>query len=174
MDESTIDIGNGRLRPFRPDDAGTIAHLADDRGVWINLRDRFPHPYTLDDARGWIDDVLSRPMITDFVIEVDAVVVGAIGYTPGEDVSRRSAEVGYWLGRPYWGRGIASAAVRALTTRLLDGPDFDRLHATVFAWNIASARVLEKAGYVLEGRLRSAVFKDGRTTDGLVYGIIRE
>ncbi len=173
MDRPIIDLGTCRLRPFHIEDAASIARHADDRGVWINLRDRFPHPYTLDDARGWIAHVLAGSRMTDFAIEVEGEAVGGIGYVPGEDVSRRSAEVGYWLGRAYWGRGIATAAVRALTVQLLARPEFDRLHATVFAWNPASARVLEKAGYVLEGRLRAAIVKDGRTIDGLLYAIVR-
>ena len=174
METIEIDLGPCRVRTFRPGDADSIARQADDRQVWINLRDRFPHPYTVDDARGWIAGLLGRPIATDFAIEVDGRAVGAIGCVPGEDVSRRSAEIGYWLGREYWGRGITSAAVREVTRLLLDRPAFCRLHATVFAPNLASARVLEKAGYSLEGRLRSAVTKDGRTTDGLLYAIVRE
>jgi [ribosomal protein S5]-alanine N-acetyltransferase len=173
MDSTTIDLGICRLRPFRLEDAVSIASHADDRGVWLNLRDRFPHPYTLEDAQSWIEYALSESLITDFAIEVNGEAVGSIGYTPDENVSSRSAELGYWLGRAYWGRGIASAAVRALTDQLLAGPSFDRLHATVFAWNAASARVLEKTGFVLEGRMRDAVVKDGRTTDGLLYAIVR-
>ncbi len=172
MDWPIIDLGVCRLRAFRLEDAGSIARHANDRGVWINLRDRFPHPYTLDDARDWLFWVVDDSP-TDFAIEVDGEAVGSIGYSPGEDVSRRSAEVGYWLGRPYWGRGIATAAVQGLTARLLGEGEFDRLHATVFAWNPASARVLEKAGYAFEGRLKGAVVKEGRTTDGLLYAIVR-
>jgi RimJ/RimL family protein N-acetyltransferase len=174
METFAIDLGLGRVRSFRQDDAASIARHADDREVWINLRDRFPHPYSLDDARGWIAHVLGQSVERDFAIEVDGLAVGSIGYMPGEDVDRRSAEIGYWLGRAYWGRGIASAAVRAMTVQLLARPELTRLHATVFAWNPASARVLEKAGYLLEGRLRAAVTKDGRTTDGLLYAIVRD
>jgi ribosomal-protein-alanine N-acetyltransferase len=173
MDQPIIDFGIGRLRPFRLEDAASISCHADDRGVWLNLRDRFPHPYTIEDAREWMDHVLGESPTTNFAIEVDGQAIGSIGYVPGQDVERHSAEVGYWLGRAYWGRGIATAAVRALTVQLLDRPDFRRLHATVFAWNPASARVLEKAGYTLEGRLRDAVTKDGKTTDGLLYAIVR-
>ena len=173
METFEIDVGPCRLRRFRPEDVASVARHANDREVWINLRDRFPHPYTLDDARAWIDRLVAQPVATDFAIEVDGRAVGAIGFVAGDDVSRGTAEIGYWLGREYWGRGIASAAVRALTANLLARPEFRRLHATVFAWNLASARVLEKAGYTLEGRLRSAITKDGRTADGLLYAIVR-
>ncbi len=168
------DLGPCRVRPFRRDDEASIARHADDRAVWINLRDRFPHPYTLEDARVWLAGVLANREATDYAIEVDGRAVGGVGFAPGPDVFRRSAEIGYWLGRAYWGRGIASAAVRAVTAHALARPDLVRLQAHVFGWNLASARVLEKAGYTFEGRHRLAVTKDGRSTDALVYAIIRE
>jgi RimJ/RimL family protein N-acetyltransferase len=174
METLGIDLGHCRVRTFRRDDDTSIALNADDRAVWINLRDRFPNPYTLDDARGWLRMVVGQTPATDFAIEVEGRAVGSVGIAPGVDVHRRSAEIGYWLGRAYWGRGIASAAVRAVTEHAFGHFDLVRLHAGVFAWNPASARVLEKAGYRLEGRLRSAVTKDGRTTDELLYAITRE
>jgi [ribosomal protein S5]-alanine N-acetyltransferase len=174
METLSIDLVVCRLRPFRRDDDTSIAHHADDRAVWINLRDRFPSPYHLEDARDWLGMVVGQTPSTDFAIEVEGHAVGSVGITLGADVFRRSAEIGYWLGRSFWGRGIASAAVRAVTEHAFEQFDLNRLHAGVFAWNPASARVLEKAGYVLEGRLRSAVTKDGRTTDQLLYAITRE
>ena len=174
MEILTIQLGTCRLRTFRRDDDASIALHADDRAVWINVRDRFPHPYSLDNARDFLDKVVGKSPSTDFAIEVEGRAVGSIGITMGEDVFCRSAEVGYWLGRAYWGRGIASAALRAVTQHAFERFDLNRLHAGVFAWNPASARVLEKAGYAFEGRLRSAVTKDGRTTDQLLYAITRE
>jgi ribosomal-protein-alanine N-acetyltransferase len=174
METLSNDLGVCRLRPFRRDDDTSIAHHANDRGVWINLRDRFPNPYHLDDARYWLEMVVGQAPSTNFAIEVEGQAVGSVGITMGEDVFRRSAEIGYWLGRSFWGRGIASSAVRAVTEHAFEQFDLNRLHAGVFAWNPASARVLEKAGYGLEGRLRSAVTKDGRTTDQLLYAITRE
>jgi ribosomal-protein-alanine N-acetyltransferase len=162
METLSIDLGPCRIRTFQPDDDTSIAVHADDRAVWINLRDRFPNPYTLDHAREWLRMVVGQTPSTDFAI------------APGADVYRRTAEIGYWLGRAFWGRGIASAAVKAVTEHAFGHFELDRLHAGVFAWNPASARVLEKAGYRLEGRLRSAVTKDGRTTDQLLYAITRE
>ena len=173
MEMRPIDLGPGRLRPFRLDDDASIALHADDRAVWINLRDRFPNPYRLDDARNWLGMVVGKTPATDFAIEVEGLAVGSIGITLGEDVFRRSAEIGYWLGRAFWGRGIASSAVRAVTEHAFEQFDLNRLHAGVFAWNPTSARVLEKAGYQLEGRLRSAIVKDGRLMDGLLYAIVR-
>ena len=87
---------------------------------------------------------------------------------------RRSAEIGYWLGEPFWGRGIATLAVRAVTAHAFDTHDLTRVFACVFEWNPASARVLEKAGYTREATLRKSVFKDGRTIDQFLYAIVRE
>jgi len=104
---------------------------------------------------------------------VDGAAVGSVGIELGTDVFRRSAEIGYWLGEPFWGRGIATEALRAMTEYAFAHFDICRLEAGVFGWNPASARVLEKAGYTLEGRARNAVVKDGRTTDRLLYGLVR-
>jgi ribosomal-protein-alanine N-acetyltransferase len=141
--------------------------------VWLNLRDRFPHPYTARDADEWIALVSREDPVTKFAIVVDGAAVGGAGIELGTDVARRSAEVGYWLGEAYWGRGIATEALRALTDYAWGTFDVCRLHADVFEWNPASMRVLEKAGYTLESRARRAVTKDGHTIDKLVYVQLR-
>jgi RimJ/RimL family protein N-acetyltransferase len=169
-----LDLCSCTLRSWRSGDEDSLVRHADDRDVWINLRDRFPHPYTRDDARAWLRLVAESTPETNFVVAVADEAVGGIGLTLQDDVSRRSAEIGYWLGRAYWGRGIATAAVRALTDWAFAHFDLCRLYAGVFEWNPASARVLEKAGYVLEGRLRRSVTKDGRTIDQLLYALVRD
>ncbi len=169
-----LDLGSCTLRSWRSDDEDSLVRHADDRDVWINLRDRFPHPYTRDDARAWLRLVAESTPETSFAVAVAGEAVGGIGITLQDDVSRRSAEIGYWLSRAYWGRGIATAAVRALTDWAFAHFDLCRLYAGVFEWNPASARVLEKAGYVLEGRLRRSVTKDGRTIDQLLYALVRD
>jgi RimJ/RimL family protein N-acetyltransferase len=100
--------------------------------------------------------------------------VGGIGLDLQADVHRHSAEIGYWLGAAHWGHGIATEAVRAVTAHGFSALDLCRIFAGVFAWNPASGRVLEKAGYTLEGRLRQAVIKDGQALDVVVYAILRE
>jgi [ribosomal protein S5]-alanine N-acetyltransferase len=169
-----LDLGPCTLRSWRSGDEDSLVRHADDRDVWINLRDRFPHPYTRDDARAWLRLVADSTPETNFAVAVAGEAVGGIGITLQDDVSRRSAEIGYWLGRSYWGRGIATAAVRALTDWAFAHFDLCRLYAGVFEWNPASARVLEKAGYVLEGRLRRSVTKDGRTIDQLLHALVRD
>jgi [ribosomal protein S5]-alanine N-acetyltransferase len=162
------------LRPIRSGDEASIARQADNPRVWRNLFDRFPHPYTLEDARNWVANCeAAEPQTHNFGIEVDGEIVGAAGLLPEGDVHRRSMEIGYWLGEPFWGRGIATEATMAVTEYAFANFDINRLWAGVFGWNPASARVLEKAGYVLEGRLVGAVTKLGETTDELVYALVR-
>ena len=103
------------LRPLRPSDAPSLAAHANDRDVWLNLRDAFPHPYALADAVAYVAHVRRDPRPRRFGIVVDGEAVGTIGLVPGDDIARATAEIGYWLGRPYRGRGIATEAVRAVT-----------------------------------------------------------
>lgn len=160
-----------RLRPYRTSDAQALRVNADDPEVarWMGSA-RFPSPYTLDDARAWIVASVAADAPHDFAIEVDGAHAGGIGLMPRHDELRGSAAIGYWLGRAFWGRGIATDAVRTLAGHALGAMGFRRLDATVFAPNIASSRVLEKCGFSLEGRLRDAyVQRDGAICDGLLY-----
>lgn len=169
-----IVLSRCRLRPFRDGDQASIARYANNREVWINLRDRFPHPYTRADADAWVQQVAGQDPPRQCGVEVEGEVVGGIGLTLQEDVHRRSAEIGYWLGEPFWGRGIMSEAVPAFTAYGFATFDVCRVYATVFEWNRVSARILQKAGYVLEGRLRKSVTKDGRTIDQFLFACVRE
>ena len=161
------------LRPWRAGDEPSLERHANNRNVSRNLRDVFPYPYTSADARDWLALTVTRTPVQDFAIVVDGVAVGGISVTPNDGERRQSAEVGYWLGEPFWGRGIASEALRAITEYAFSTFDVCRLEAGVYGWNPASARVLEKAGYTLEGRARQAVIKDGQLTDRLLYGLVR-
>ena len=168
-----IELRQAVIRDYRTDDAESIALNANHRDIWMNLRDTFPHPYTLADAQEWITLVESLNPRTNFALDVDGSAVGGIGLKMQDDVNRRSAEIGYWLGPPFWGRGIATEALRALTHYAFDNFDLCRIYAMVFAWNPASAKVLENAGYTLEARLKKSVQKDGKMTDSLLYAIVR-
>lgn len=168
-----IRITNALLRPWRASDAESVALHANDREVWRNMRDRFPHPYTVKDAKDWIAFVATVPPGTNFTIEIEGTAVGGISFEPLADVFRVGAEIGYWLGRPYWGRGITTEAVRAVTDHAFRHFDFIRLQASVFSWNPASARVLEKAGYALEATNRRAMIKEGEVGDRWLYVRLR-
>ncbi len=161
------------VRSWRTGDVPSLVRNADNRAVWRNLLDGFPSPYTQADAEHWIRHASSARPETHFAIAVLDHAVGGIGFTPLEDVHRRSARIGYWLGEPYWGRGIATEALTAVTAFVFENFDLERLEATVFEWNPASSRVLEKAGYTLEGRLRRSVTKDGQTIDCFLYALVR-
>lgn len=162
------------VRSWRRSDAASLAEQANNRNIWINLRDRFPHPYTSADARGFLRDVMNRVPETAFAIEVGGQAVGGIGFVPQIDVERVSAEIGYWLGEAYWGRGIVTEALDAVTRHAVEQHGLTRIFALPFAWNRASCRVLEKAGYTLEARLRRSAIKDGRIVDQMQYAYIVE
>jgi ribosomal-protein-alanine N-acetyltransferase len=164
-----------QIREWREADAADLAKLANDRAVWLGLRDLFPHPYGIGDALAFIDLAGRMDPQTFFAIEVDGELAGGIGYIPRGDVERIGAEVGYWLGRAFWGRGIGTASLRLLTAHAFAAdPELRRLWAVPFATNVASARVLEKAGYAREGTLRQSAIKDGRVLDQLMYAILRD
>jgi RimJ/RimL family protein N-acetyltransferase len=159
------------VRSWRPGDEDSLVRHANDRGVWINLRDRFPHPYTRPDAAHWVRFAATATPETNFAVAVDEQAVGGIGVVLHDDVERCAAEIGYWLGREFWGRGLATAAVRGLTDYAFRTHALTRVYALPFADNTASIRVLEKAGYQFEGRLRRAAVKDGQVRDQLLYAI---
>ena len=157
------------IRPWRLDDAGSLARHANNRKVWIALRDLFPHPYTIDNAREFLRKAITAPPPTNFSIEVNGAAVGGIGIHLGIDVHRHTAELGYWLGEEFWGRGIMTETVAAFTDFCFEEFQLRRIYAEPFANNPASARVLEKAGFAFEGRLKNNVLKDGKLLDSLLY-----
>jgi RimJ/RimL family protein N-acetyltransferase len=162
------------VRSWRGSDVDAVARYADNRNIWLNLRDAFPHPYTRRDARDFIHAARQRAPETMFAIAVNDEAVGGIGFLLQTDVERTSAEIGYWLGEPFWGRGLMTEALVAVTAHAIRAHHLTRVFALPFASNTASCRVLEKAGYVLEGRLRRSAIKDGRVTDQLQYAWITD
>lgn len=167
-----LELDRSLVRPWRASDAPSLALHANNRNVWINLRDAFPHPYTLADAERYLAARSTETTPTSFAIEIDGAAVGGVGFFPGTDVERVSAELGYWLAEPYWGRGVMTEVVRALTEHAVGTHGLTRVFAMPFEWNRASCRVLEKAGYVLEARLRRAVVKDARIIDQWLYAFV--
>jgi len=144
--------------------------LAHDPAVSRWMTALFPYPYTRADAEAWVASVLPNSPPKNYVIEVGGAFAGAVGAHPQGGEHRGSAIFGYWLGRPFWGRGIATDAARALARYALGDGGLRRLEATVFAPNASSARVLEKAGFTFEARLRASyVERDGTVCDGLLY-----
>lgn len=168
-----IKLSQCAIRDWRSGDEDSLALHANNENVWRNLRDSFPHPYTRRDAENWIALCQSQTPEISFAIEVDASAVGGIGFVLKEDVYRRSIEIGYWLSEDFWGRGIMTQAVRAMTDYAFDNFDVCRIYAGVFEWNRGSMRVLEKAGYDFEARLKKSITKNGQCIDEMIYAIIR-
>lgn len=161
------------IRPWRPEDAESLARYASDREVSKTLRDMFPYPYTIDNAHEFLTRTVSKTPPENFCIDINGVAVGGIGIHPQTDVHRFTAQIGYWLGREFWGRGIMSEAVAAFTEWGFETSDFRRIYAYAYSSNPASARVLEKAGFLLEGRLKHDVYKAGEFLDSLLYAKTR-
>jgi len=157
------------IRKWRMDDAPSLAKHANNRRVWLGLRDAFPHPYTIEDANRFLQGSVAGAPRKNFCIEIDGVAVGGIGLRPGEDVHRHTAEFGYWLAEEFWGKGIMTEVVPAFVDYCFKEFSLNRIYAEPFSNNPASARVLEKAGFVLEGRLRKNVVNDGKVVDSLLY-----
>ena len=161
------------IRSWRPDDAPRLAPLANNYAIWRNLRDRFPHPYAVADADAFIAHCLARDPQTNYAIALNDAPIGSIGIIPGDDIYRTSAEFGYWLGEPYWGRGYVTEAILGFTEWVFATFDLSRLYALVFTGNPASARALEKGGFVLEATSRCAAIKEGQLMDEWLYAKLR-
>jgi len=162
------------LRSWQLSDLETLVKHANNRNVWLNVRDHFPHPYTRAAGEDWLLHATQQDPESNFAIDVDGNAVGGIGVMLQHDVAYRSGEVGYWLGEEYWGRGITTDALRAITDFALDKFHLCRIYALVFEWNLASCRVLEKAGYTLEARLRKSATKNGQTIEQLLFAYVTE
>lgn len=161
------------VRDWRMDDLPALVKHANNARIAANLRDRFPHPYTEEAGRGWLEFLQAVTPPSVWAIDVGGEAVGCVGLQLHEDVERVSAELGYWLGEAFWGRGITTEAVRAVTAQAFDAFSLTRVYALPFADNAGSIRVLEKAGFVLEGRMPRSAIKQGIVKDQLMYGAYR-
>lgn len=168
-----LPIDGAVVRTWLADDLPALVRHANNREVARHLRDRFPHPYEPAHGLGFLRSLAQQPAETVWAIAVDGAAVGGIGLELGRDVERVSAEIGYWLGQDYWGRGLATAALRAVTAHAFSQFDLTRIYAVPFESNPASIRVLEKAGYVLEGRLHRSAIKEGVICDQRLYARYR-
>lgn len=168
-----LSLGACEIRDLSPRDEPALVKYANERRISIQLRDIFPFPYTAADAQAFLERACAEQPRQAFAIANSHELIGGIGLHRQDDVYRRSAEIGYWLALPFWGQGIATRAVRALSDWAFANLDLVRLYAGVFETNPASARVLEKAGFTLEARHRQQITKDGRSFDELLYAKLR-
>jgi RimJ/RimL family protein N-acetyltransferase len=169
-----LNLRSCSIRNWSPKDGDALQRYANNRKISENLRDIFPYPYSLQDADAFLDFVTKGGPPTDFAITNETEAIGGIGLRLGNDVHRHTAELGFWLGEPFWGRGIMTEAVTAFTPWAFRGFELLRIFAQPFASNTASVRVLEKAGFICEGRLKSNVIKDEKLLDSLMYACVRE
>lgn len=171
--DSPVVEGEGfLLRPWRAGDRDALVQHANDESVSRGLSDRFPFPYTRSDADNFLLHPVEPPSVV-LAIEIDGEAAGGIGMQPGEDTLRIGAQLGYWLGRRYWGRGIMSRIVPQWCGHVFASYGFERLQATVLSNNPASARVLEKSGFEREGTLRRAAIKRNEVFDLWMYAMLR-
>jgi RimJ/RimL family protein N-acetyltransferase len=168
----TMKLKGCAVRSWQAGDRAAVAKYANNRNIWINLRDAFPHPYTVADADRFIAMAMKISPETIFAIDVGGEAVGSIGYRPHEDVERVSAEIGYWLAEPFWNRGIVTQCLKAVTEYAIKTHELTRIYAVPFEWNTASFKVLEKAGYTMDCRLRRSAIKDGKLIDQVLYSYV--
>ena len=167
---------NFTLRYFKDGDQQSLVENGNNSKIFKNLKDTFPNPYTYADATWWIkfNEQTNKPA-TCFAIDIDGQVVGAIGIIIGSDIRRVTAEIGYWLGENYWGKGITVEALKQMTAYTFQHfSEIVRLWAAVFEYNKSSMRVLEKAGYEFEGIRKKGAIKNGMVIDEYVYVKFRE
>ncbi len=168
-----IKIGNYFLRDWVENDAPPLVKYANNIKIWRNLRDLFPHPYTLKDAHEFLSNVTQADPKTVFAIATEQEAIGSIGLSIGSDVHRYTAELGYFLAEPYWGKGIMTGAVRAVVDYAMTELKLHRVYAEPFQANRASEKVLEKAGFTKEGVLRANVVKDEKILDQALYSFVK-
>lgn len=164
-----LELARCTVRPWAVADLDALVKHANNRRVSMHLRDRFPFPYEREHGRKFLEWIIRQAAPTVWALEVNGEAAGGIGVELHTDVERVSAEIGYWLGESAWGGGIGTEALTAVTAEVFRLHDLARIYALPFADNHASIRVLQKAGYTLEGHLRQSAIKDGTIRDQLLY-----
>jgi RimJ/RimL family protein N-acetyltransferase len=158
-----------QLRQWKKEDAGQLASISNNKNIWLNVRDHFPHPYTIQNAVEWIAHTNEQMPLQNMAITVNGKIAGSIGLVPKEDVYRKSIEIGYFVGEQYWGKGIATTAVLMLLNYIQNHFDVVRIYVEVFEHNKASMKVLEKSGFHLESIRNRAVIKNNVMMDDYVW-----
>lgn len=164
------------LRKWRLEDVQDVAHYANNEHIAANLRNVFPYPYTLEDAKAYVSSCVENDEERQIcrAIIVDGHAVGSIGIFCGSDVYEKSGELGYWLAEEYWGQGIMTEAVKQICREAFEKFDIVRIYAEPFAYNAGSRKVLEKVGFSQEGVIRKGVCKWGKIHDYCIYGLLKE
>lgn len=162
---------NFTLRPWNINDLDSLVKNANNPNIAKFMTDGFPHPYTKEKGISFIEMATKDNPIHIFAIDVDGKAVGGIGIHPQQDIMKKNAELGYWLGEAYWGKGIVSEAIKQMIDFAFTTYVINRVFARPFGTNLASQKVLEKCGFKLEARFEKVIFKNGEYLDELVYAI---
>lgn len=163
------------IREWKIEDKHKLSELLNNKKIQNNLRDGLPYPYTADDAEEYIVSMLSadKTKTFAFAITVNDIAIGSIGVFRCGNIHSRTAEMGYYVGEPYWGKGFATSAVKQTCKYIFDNTDIIRIFAEPFAYNTASCHVLEKAGFQFEGTLHSNAVKNGKIIDMKMYALVK-
>jgi [ribosomal protein S5]-alanine N-acetyltransferase len=161
------------LRPFTIDDLHSLVKFANNYNIAKNLTNAFPHPYSIENGKAFIEMATQNSPSNVFAIEINGEAAGAIGIHPQNDIYCRNMAMGYWLAEPYWGKGIITKAISEMVDYAFRNFDVYRIYARPFGYNIASQKASEKAGFVLEARLEKTFFKNGEYMDELIYAVRR-
>lgn len=160
-----------KLRPWHEDDLTHLVKYANNINISSKLTDKFPHPYTQDNAKWFIEFANSHTPRHVMCIDIEGEACGGIGIHPQSDIQCMNAELGYWLGEPYWGRGIISAAIPQMINYGFANFNITRIFARPFGSNVASQKVLKKCGFTLEATFKETLFKNGNFEDELIFAI---
>lgn len=166
--------GQYLIREFQINDIDALVKYANNYEIFRWVKDNFPYPYTKKDAEEWIAFSKNSNDGLNYAIANSIEAIGGIGVRFKEDVYRFSWEIGYWLGEPFWGKGIMTEAVKVFSKYIFNRYNIRSLIANVYEGNTASMKVLKKAGYKLDGVIRKAVFKEKVFRDLYVYSLLRE
>ena len=161
------------LRPWHKTDAEQLAKIANNYNIAKFMMNQFPHPYTIENADAFIEMATKNSPTNILAIDVNGIAVGGIGVHLQTDIYCKNAELGYWLGEEYWGQGYITHAIEQMIQYAFNSFDIDRIYAKPFGSNIASQRVLEKTGFVLEAHLSKTIFKNNVYEDELIYAVRR-
>ena len=165
-----------KIRRWKIEDSSELAEALNNLNVQDNLRDGLPYPYTGNDAKNFIKAMLGSEENTTFAFAItfDDKVVGSIGVFRKENIHFRTAEIGYYISEPFWGKGLGTSAVRQVCRYIFEHTDIIRIFAEPFAYNAASCRILEKSGFQYEGTLRCNAVKKGNVLDMKMYSLIKK
>ena len=162
------------IREWKWGDEESLVKHANNFNVSRNLRNHFPYPYSINDAKNWLTTVTELKTPTNFAIAINSLAVGGIGVIHGTAEHVNSAEIGYWLGEEFWSQGIMTEAVKLFTEYVFNNNDnLCRIYAMIYESNPASMKVLQKSGFQFEGIMRKHVTKHGKTMDAHIYALVK-